>query len=203
MVKSTTTSAPSSETRTSPRWSGRRRPPRRGRGRPRRRAPGRLPPRRPGRPPGPCDRRRRPHRPSAWPDMAPKLPGGQGGLVVSKSRLVEGADGAQRARRLDQLPRPPPARRPVRPPRCGPAPRRPIEHLAVQQQGRADAAHAGPRVLAREQHLGPQVPLGHGQLPVGDAVGGQQLELGGTICSTSSTCSGAVPTTTASDPASW
>ena len=42
------------------------------------------------------------------------------------------------------------------------------EHLAVKQQRRADAAHAGARVLSREQHLGPQVALGDGQLALGD-----------------------------------
>ena len=52
-------------------------------------------------------------------------------------------------------------------------------HLAVQQHGGPDAAHAGPRVLAREQHLGPEVALGHRQLAVGDPVLGQQLELTG------------------------
>ena len=54
-----------------------------------------------------------------------------------------------------------------------------VWHLAVQEHGGTDAAHAGAGVLAREQHLRPQVALGHGQLPVGDPVGGQQLELTG------------------------
>ena len=52
-------------------------------------------------------------------------------------------------------------------------------HLAVQQEGGAEPAHPGARVLAGQQRLGPQVPLGHGQLPVGDPVVGQQLELPG------------------------
>ena len=51
------------------------------------------------------------------------------------------------------------------------------EHLAVQQERGTDAAHPGARVLAREQHLRAQVSLGDRQLPLGDAVGGQELEL--------------------------
>ena len=44
---------------------------------------------------------------------------------------------------------------------------------------RADPAHAGARVLAGEQRLGPQVALGHGQLPLVHALAGQQLQLTG------------------------
>jgi hypothetical protein len=51
--------------------------------------------------------------------------------------------------------------------------------MAVQQHGSANAAHARTGVLAREEELGPQVALGHGQLAVGDAVLGQRLELAG------------------------
>ena len=82
-----------------------------------------------------------------------------------------------------------------------PGPRRPRAPRRAAT-ARPDAAHPGPRVLTRQQQLGPQVALGHGQLALGDAVGGQQLQLPLTMRNTSSTCSGAVPTTTAREPAS-
>ena len=96
----------------------------------------------------------------------------------SKSRRVEGADGAHGARRLRQLRRHLQDVGALDPVDAG---QHLVhrEHLAVEQQGRADAAHAGTRVLAREEHLGAQVALGHRQLPVGHAVGGQELELRG------------------------
>ena len=52
-------------------------------------------------------------------------------------------------------------------------------HLVVQQHRGADAAHSGTRVLPGQQGVGPQVPLGHGQLAVADAVLGQVPELVG------------------------
>src|ERR1700722_2481154 len=77
----------------------------------------------------------------AWACMAPKLPGGQGGLVGLEVALVEGADRSQRARRLRQLLRHGQDVGSLNP---VDASQHLVdrEHLAVQQHGRAEGAHA-------------------------------------------------------------
>src|SRR5580704_9830742 len=112
----------------------------------------------------------------AWACIAPKLPGGQGRLVGLEVALVEGTDGGQRARRVRQLLRHGQDVRSLNPLDA----RQDLvdrEHLTVQQHGRAEAAHAGARVLVRKEHVGTEIPLGHGQLPLSHALGGQEVEL--------------------------
>src|SRR5580692_5332271 len=101
-----------------------------------------------------------------------------GGQVVVEGIVVERPDRAERARRLYQLVG---HRQYVLRPDGLDTGQDVVHraHFAVQQGGGPDAAHAGPRVLTREQHLGPDVAPGHGQLPISDAVGGQELQLAG------------------------